>query len=80
MINPTVNPIINPMINFNTSTYCNVLACKTRCKCFFGIIDFFKKLIDCFDAPNLCNFNSIFSVSTISSFFTRFKSCSIFFF
>ena len=54
------------MINFNTPTY--FFAHKTRCKYFFGIIDFLKKLIDFFDIPNFSNFNSIFAISTISSF------------
>ena len=31
-------------------------SCKTRCKCLFGITDFFKKLINFFDAPSLLQF------------------------
>ena len=58
------------MINFNTKTYCNFLACKTRCKCFFGIIDFLKQSIVSFDIPNPSNFVSIFATSAISSFFS----------
>ena len=44
-------------------------AHKARCKYFFGIIDFLEILIEFFDIPNLFNFNSIFAISTISTFF-----------
>ena len=56
------------MINLNNKLC--FFTCKTRCKCFFGIIDFSKNLIDFFDIPNLFSFNSNFAVSTISSFFS----------
>ena len=49
----------------------------TRCKYFFGIFDFLKKLIDIFDTPSLFNFNSIFAFSTISSCFLSFKSSNV---
>ena len=44
-------------------------VCKARCKYFFGMIDFNKKIINFFDTLNLSNFNSIPAISTVSSFF-----------
>ena len=61
-------------MNFNNYTYCNILviffACKTKCKYFFGIISFLNLSIDFFYIPGLSNFNSIFAISTISSYFS----------
>ena len=66
-MNPMINPMINLVIDLIKHFY--FFVCKARCKCFLGITDFLKKLIDFFGTLNLFNFNSIFAISTVSSFF-----------
>ena len=46
--------------------YCFSCSSETRCKYFFGIIDFFKKLISSFDIPDLISSNSILAMTAIS--------------
>ena len=50
---------------------------ETRCKYFFRMIDFLKKLISSFDIPDLISSNSILATAAISSCFKKLKSSSV---
>ena len=50
---------------------------ETRCKYFFGMIDFLKKLISSFDIPDLISSSSILAIAAISSCFKKYKFSSV---
>ena len=55
------------------------LSCpsKTRCGCFLGIINFFKKLISSFDIPDLISSSDISAFKAASSCFKKCKTSSV---
>ena len=57
--------------------YFSSCSSETRCKYFFEIVNFFKKIISSFDIPDLNSFCSISAIPAASSCFKKIKSSSV---